>query len=252
MIAKLTVAIITSLFCLFTANAWGVPTVLFDQSHSQAFLIENTNELDLSDLAGVFRDEGLEVRSTNLPLRETDLTGLNGLVISGAFAPLQPEEIQAVSNYIKSGGKVILMLHIARPLAPFMEQLGVMHSNGVIREQQNNIDGKATDFTVSPTADHLITADLKNFSLYGAWAVGAINKDVKIIAATSPSAWVDLNKDGLLNKGDAMQSLGVAAAGDIGAGSFIVFGDDAIFQNRFLINENKKLAVNMAKWISHK
>ena len=70
----------------------------------------------------------------------------------------------------------------------------------------------------------------------------------RIVASTSSKGWVDLNGDKKLSKGDVVQAFGVVAVGESGAGRFVVFGDDAIFQNRFLDESNRQLAINLARW----
>jgi hypothetical protein len=47
-----------------------------------------------------------------------------------------------------------------------------------------------------------------------------------------------------------MRKLGVAVSGKPSPGEFVVFDDDAIFQNRFLKNENEQMARNLVHWIS--
>ena len=71
----------------------------------------------------------------------------------------------------------------------------------------------------------------------------------QLIASTSPKAWVDFNGDKRLSNGDIVQVFGVVAAGRVGAGRFVVFGDDAVFQNRFLDDSNRQLAINLARWL---
>lgn len=239
------------LFVLMAGNVNAKPSVLFDQGHSQAFLVENSGELDLSKLADVFREEGVDVATSNSPINMEELAGVDGLIISGPFRALSKEEDAAVVEFVRGGGRVSLMLHIAQPLAALMMDMGVMHSNGVVREQDNRIDDNITDFFAATSGTHQIVSGLDRFALYGAWAVAGIGDDVKEIAATGAHGWVDLNKDGILNTGDVMQKLSVAVSGNIGQGEFVVFGDDAIFQNKFLVNENEKLARNLAHWISH-
>lgn len=73
--------------------------------------------------------------------------------------------------------------------------------------------------------------------------------NAEVIAHTSDTAWVDLNRDNTLNRGDAVQSFGLVIAGKWGRGDFAVFGDDAIFQNRFLIEGNSLLGKNLARWL---
>ncbi len=66
-----------------------------------------------------------------------------------------------------------------------------------------------------------------------------------MIARTSPVAWIDLNRDGKFSEHDAKQSFGVAVAGKFDKGCYIVFGDDAIFQNIFLQKDNMPLGNNL-------
>jgi hypothetical protein len=46
-----------------------------------------------------------------------------------------------------------------------------------------------------------------------------------------------------------MQAFGVVIAGRSGRGGFVIFGDDALFQNKFLVEGNAALAKNLAKWL---
>ena len=48
---------------------------------------------------------------------------------------------------------------------------------------------------------------------------------------------------------DAVQSFAVAIAGQSGNGRFVVFGDDAIFQNQFFKGNNQVLGRNLARWL---
>jgi len=40
--------------------------------------------------------------------------------------------------------------------------------------------------------------------------------------------------------------------GTLNKGDFVIFGDDAIFQNRFLDDDNRKLATNLGKWLTRR
>jgi hypothetical protein len=96
---------------------------------------------------------------------------------------------------------------------------------------------------------HELMNGVNRFSVYGGWALINTAKNAEIIAQTSGQAWVDLNKDEKLGKGDALQSFGVVIAGKAGRGGFVVFGDDALFQNKFLVEGNTVLAKNLAQWL---
>jgi hypothetical protein len=70
-----------------------------------------------------------------------------------------------------------------------------------------------------------------------------------VIARTSPEASIDRSGDPATAPKGALQSFGVAVAGNFGKGQFVVFGDDAIFQNKFLDEENTLLARNLVAWL---
>lgn len=224
-------------------------TVLFDQGHGQGFLVEKNGTLDLSGLSALFLKQGFRVKTSTQKITKESLAGINVLISSGPFAPFAPDEISAITGFINNGGRMCIMLHIASPAAGLLEQLGIAISNGVIHEQENLIDGKALDFHITNMAPHDLTKGLKHFNVFGGWALINTMDNAEVIAQTSPKAWVDLNKDLTLSKGDAMQSLGIIVTGELGHGRFAVFGDDAIFQNRFLVNENLTLGRNLAKWL---
>jgi hypothetical protein len=96
---------------------------------------------------------------------------------------------------------------------------------------------------------HPITKGIQKIGVHGGWALISDSKQGKIIARTGSNAWVDLNRDGTLNSSDAQQSFGVIIAGISGKGTYVVFGDDAIFQNVFLEKENMVLGKNLVNWL---
>ena len=205
-----------------------------------------------SALADVFRESGAEVRALKESIRSDVLSGVDGLVISGPFAPLAVEEMQSILNFIAHGGKLAVMLHIPMPVGQLLQQLGVIVSNGVINEQANMIDGKPLDFYVVDLKAHALTRNIDRFAAYGCWALNNVGKNTEVVARTGQKSWVDLTKDGVLGQGDAQLPLGVLVTGFFGKGEFAVFGDDAIFQNQFLEKDNRTLAKNLAGWFAGK
>jgi len=243
------VSILFLIFSTVPSHAGGA-TVLFDQGHGQRFLIERGGDLDLSLLAGTFRDLGHNVSTSTGPLTKKLLDGVDILVISGPFLPFTREENDAVARFVERGGAVCLTLHIAPPVFALLFRLGIVYSNGVIHEEEGIIDGDPLNFSVTRLEDHPIFQGIRQFSLHGAWALLDTRTGVRSIARTSPSAWVDLNGNGRFDKGDVRQSFAVAVAGEVGKGRYVVFGDDAVFQNKFLKEDNLVLARNMAAWLA--
>jgi hypothetical protein len=224
-------------------------TVIFDQGHGQKFVIEKEGDLQLSRLSGLLRKEGYDVKVNAGQIKDTTLKTTDVLIISGAFQPLLPEETNAIVRFLEKGGKLCVMLHIPQPLRGVMSRLKVYASNGVIEEQENTINNAPKEFFITKMEKHEITRGLKKIGVHGAWALMTESKTAQIIARTGPKAWVDLNRDGKFNKTDARQSFGVVIAGSLGKGKYVIFGDDAIFQNKFLDQENMPLGKNLADWM---
>jgi hypothetical protein len=224
-------------------------TVIFDQGHGQKFVIEKEGDLQLSKLSGLLKKEGYEVKVNAGQINDTALKTADVLLISGAFQPFSPEEINAIIRFLEREGKLCVMLHIPQPLTGLMNRLKVYASNGVIQEQENTINNEPKEFFITNMEKHKITEGLKKIGVHGAWALMTESTTARIIARTGPKAWVDLNRDGKFNQTDVQQSFGVVIAGTLGKGRYVIFGDDAIFQNKFLDQENMPLGKNLADWM---
>ncbi|RJX25674.1 MAG: DUF4350 domain-containing protein [Desulfurivibrio sp.] len=246
--SRLTALIVAAIFFLMPHQVQAGPVVLFDQSHGQHFLVEANRPLDLSGLARVFTEQGAEIRTTIFPISDALLRGVSVLIISGPFAPLTPTEVLAITKFIYHGGKLAVMAHISQPLMGLLPQLGIAMSSLAVAEQENIIGANAREFTVKDLTPHPLTIGLAGFTIYGGWALLEKKKDITVIARTSPRAWVDLDQNGRLSAPDARQAFAMVLAGRSGSGAFAVFGDDAIFQNRFLKEGNLQLARNLAAW----
>ena len=222
----------------------------FDEAHGERFLPERDGPLDLSRFAKTLEEQGFEIRTSEQALTDQLLAHVDVLVISGAFKPLTSAEVEATQRFIERGGRLSVMLHIGPPVADLLHRLDTSISNGVICERENIIDNTCSNFRVTRLKPHDLTRGLKEFSIFGGWALLNTGGNASIIAETSPLAWIDLNGDGKLGAGDAVQSFGVVVTGQVGRGRFVVFGDDALFQNQFVTAGNLLLAKNLAAWLA--
>lgn len=251
MCKKTGVTLVVMALMLWAGSALAVesgPRILFDQGHNQRFVIEEKGDLHLSRLAEIMRGQGLQVVATKKPLAAESLKEISALVISGPFEALKPEEVEAVAHFIERGGRLAAMLHIGPPLTALLDRLDLDNSNAVLHERKNIIDTdinfRVTALSVSP-----LFAGLTSFSIYGGWALDP-GKVATSLAQTSADAWADLDGDKTLSRGDLIGAFTVAVSGNLGAGSFVVFGDDAMFQNRYLDENNSRLANNLAGWLA--
>ena len=225
--------------------------ILFDESHGQIFTINQTGDLQLSKLSAIFKNKGWEVNTCSSEITDEMLKGVDALIISGAFKPFSQPEIETIVRFIKNGGKLSIMLHIGPPVADLLHDLHVSISNGVIHETENIINNNDLDFNVTQLEKHSLLKGLKQLSVFGGWALLPTDETVKIIAQTQDKSWIDLNRNKIFNEGDAQQSFAIIVSGSVDIGKFVVFADDAIFQNRFLETHNSKLGSNLEKWLKN-
>lgn len=228
------------------------PLALFDEGHAQPFLSDSDAPLGLSRLAALLSENGFAVRNAPDGLTPQVLAEADLLIVSGPFRPFARQELDAVMDYLAQGGGLLVMLHVAPPVRALLDRLDVDYSNGTLREEQHVIGQNALDFKVVRLEEHPALGDVKSFSVFGAWALRGTAGHVGVLARTSAESWVDLNGDRRLSAGDAVQSLGVLVAGETGRGRYIVIGDDALFQNRFLNDDNRALAVALARWTTRR
>ncbi|MEW6584313.1 MAG: DUF4350 domain-containing protein [Nitrospirota bacterium] len=226
------------------------PVVIFDQGHGQKFVVELEGDFHFSGLSGLFKHDGFEVETSTERINDKTLARADALVISGAFNPLSSSEIEAIIHFVESGGNLCIMLHVPQPAAELMSRLKIYASNGVVQERKNLIKQEPKEFYTSKLEKHAITKGVKRFAVHGGWALMNESKTGKIIAWSGPRAWIDLNRNNKFDSPpDAQQSFGIAVAGTLGKGHYVVFGDDAIFQNSFLVKENLALGKNLVKWL---
>ena len=244
--------LVTAIFlaAILTACTADPKQVLFDQGHNQAFTIEEEGPLHLGNLAATLKKSELFVSATKDEISGEILASTDALIISGPFRPYSPKEIAAVKGFLQKGGRVAIMLHIAKPMWGLLDELGVDVANGVLRERNGTLENEPINFSVTDFAPHTLTNGLKSFNLYGGWPLRPAADHTQTIASSSDNAWVDLNGDAILNKGDVVQPFGIIVRGTIGQGEFVVFADDAIFQNKFLVEGNKALAANLGRWFA--
>lgn len=235
---------------LIPSRALAQHMVLFDQGHGQPFTAGQSEPLGLSGLADIFREAGYATATESGPLSATRLAHIDVLIVSGAMYPFSANEIEVVTDFLARGGSLCTMLHIASPMAPLLGRLGVVASNGVLHEPDGNIEGNDLSFRITRLAPHPLFMGIEQFNLYGGWALLADGPGVANIALTSPAAWINLNGKRTRDAADTIiQQFAVAVTGTYGRGRFVVFGDDAIFQNKFLTEGNLALGRKLAAWL---
>lgn len=240
-------AIVLIVSAAHSAMAANPPVVLFDQAHGEPFVPHKEAPLNLTKLGDLFLENGFDIRIGRDSFSADTLQGIDAVVISGAFKPLSPHEIDTLSEFIRKGGRLAVMLHIAPPLSGLLARLGIVHSNGVVHEQGAAVIGnESLNFHVAPQSGDPLFAGVPHFAVYGSWALDAEAPAV-LAARTGRESWVDLNRNQTRDAGDPAQAFGIVALGTLGEGNFVVFADDALFQDRYLESGNLTLARNLVR-----
>lgn len=223
--------------------------VLFDQGHGQVFLIERQGDLDLSSFANLFKDSGFEIRTGLTKISPELLSGVDSIIISGPFKPFSSDEIIEIKKFIERGGSLAIMIHVAPIIKDLLNNLGLAFTPGSINETNDIIGAMGKDFLVRKLEKHPLFDGLKSFAVYGSWGLLPQSDYTSVIAKTGANAWIDRNNNNKFDDNDIHGEFGIIVTGNYGKGKFIVFGDDALFQNRFLKEGNLQLGKNLVRWL---
>ena len=234
-------------FSLTTPSLAG--NILFDTSHRVIFHPTSDKPLGLKGFTEIFKRMGDKVLIGNKTLKADSLKGVDVLVLPGSMTSYDKSEIDIIEDYVNNGGSLLVLLHIAPPLARVTERFGIVLSNMVISEKNNLIDKSSQDFYSRDIRVHPVTEGVKEIALYGTWGLLA-EKGASILAATTPDAWGDANRNRVYDVNEPMAVIGVVAAAESGRGRIIVVADDAPLANAFLdMGDNRRLATNIASWL---
>jgi len=225
------------------------PLARFDSSHGEIFSVFGDGPLDYTAFGQMMREAGFDVIEPAEPITDTSLKNLRLLVIAGPTRPYEHREVQTIRQFVEDGGRLLVLLHIAPPVARLTETFGIFVSNFVVSEHEGSIGGKAQDFYVTRFIPHPVATDVSRIAVFGSWGLMAEAPAV-VVAETSDDAWVDFDRNGLLNSDEPRQSFGILAVVKYGDGRMVVVADDAPFATRFLDEgDNRKLAENIVHWL---
>jgi len=227
---------------------------VFDLSHAEIFSPVANGELDYTSFHDMIKAAGVTTAVNTETITPKRLSGVKTYVIAGPAMGFTEQEGAALRNFVKNGGNLLVLTHIAPPVAPITSMFGILISNFVVAEQNNTIEGRSQDFLVTKFSGHPVTSGLEKIAVYGTWGLmaepGKETKNAAVVAATSEKAWADLNRNRALNEDEPVQEFGIIAVSGLGKGKVVVVADDAPFANKFLGQaDNRKLAENIIGWL---
>lgn len=221
---------------------------VFDMSHSEMFLPAGEGPLDYSVFMKILKTNGSPVEFNKERITAKSLQKARTYVLAGPAETVMPEEIEALKQFVKGGGNLIVLLQTSSPVARLTEAFGIIVSRVVIAEQSDTINGQAQDIYVTRFAAHEVTEGLQKIALYESWGLMP-RADARIVAASSEKAFADNNRNRKLDKDEPVMQFGIIGVCAFGNGKVVVLSDDAPLTNQHIgETDNKKLAENIIKW----
>ena len=223
-------------------------TTVFDMGHTEIFSPVKDGPLNYSTFHGMWKLSGEEVGLNKEPVTAARLSKVKTYIIAGPVQSFTREEVAALESFVKNGGNLLVLLHIAPPVAQLTNSFGILVSNFTIGETTGLIDNKSQDFFVTNFGAHAVSAGLEKISVYGTWGLMA-NEPAMTVAATTAKAWADMDRNRKFDKGEPQQEFGIVAVSEAGKGKVVVVADDAPFANKFIGEaDNRRLAENIIRW----
>ena len=243
----------TLFLILSFATGANAGNVYFDVSHRVIFQPDSDRKLGLKRFVSLFEKNGDKVHIKSPDFNAIEAARPDVIVLPGSMTEYSGPEIYRLEKFVKEGGNLLVLLHIAPPLARVTERFGIVLSNAVISEKENLIDKSSQDFYAKDISSHPLTKDVSSIALYGTWGLLA-EKNAEIVASTSDEAFMDFNRNRVLDKaeGELEIKVGVVAVSEYGKGKVVVVADDAPLANAFLDKgDNLKLARNIISWLTN-
>ncbi len=242
--------ILPLLVILAAASIAHADNILFDISHRVVFHPDSSKQFGLKELLTRFQQHGhrVSLNEEEDRLSEKSLEGIDTLVLPGPIHSYNSFEVDLIEGFVLKGGNLLVLVHIAPPLARITERFGIILSNVVISEKNNLIGTSTQDFYARDIRRHPVTADIEKIAFFGSWALLSESGSETLIS-TSNEAWADANRNRVHDQGEPVRSFGLMAAAESGLGKVVVIADDAPLANGFIRHtDNSILADNIIIW----
>ncbi len=255
-------------------------TILFLEGHGEKS-IEATDENGISFAKDELGKLGYEVKKQTLALAGSLTADCALLVVPGPQKDLAPAELEAVADYLKKGGRVLLLAdpQAAPGLAGFLAPFGVKLENDIVFDRPSLLGGDYLMPVMSALTEHAITRAFRYATVYPlARSVDVIEPKPEGVASslvlgrTSDDAYAkkgftlkpkmtvkEIAFDAKADKKGpiplaalAALKTGTGADGQAGPeGRLVVFGDSDFAGNRYFdAYGNGNLFLNAANWLT--
>ena len=246
------------------------PVVIFDEAHFPVYTVNPSNPSGYAngnspqgayaDFAGVLANAGFTVRTLDFggSLNSTTLSGVKVIVIvcsqgkdpNGFYAPVPytGEEINALANFVRSGGGLFLIGdHTDFPPAifPISEQFGIKFGQKLLRDPTDHVENATSGlppegdvfivFGRDNFNDHPILENVTRVELYRTDILAGLPPEAQpLIISDADTYYIDGNGNGV-SAPRSIVSAAIPSNGTAGAGRIVVVADT----NTFETDENR-------------
>ena len=247
--------------------------------HGEPRIDDRANPQGYAAAREALENENFQVKELLLASQERVPTETALLIVAGPEKPLLDQELKAMEDYLKSGGRLLILLPSSggESLTSFIKDWGTQAGNDIVVDQVIRLfAGPALG--VEPIADtysaqHQITRDFKERTIFPmVRSVEAASPprdglEVASLVQTSPTSWAEKDVDGIFKHSKASLgpddkkgpvSIGTAVTADLkkigaeknGEAKLVVLGTAAFANNRFInIFFNRDFFLNAVNWL---
>lgn len=262
----------------------GTKTVYFTEGHGEADPEDAQGAEGFGEFKKALEGENYAVKKVLLASQPKVPEDCEVLIVAGPMRPLLPHEIDAINDYLKHGGRALVMLRPPRPdepndeasLVKLVADWGVEAGNNVVVDQVVRLfAGPALGLNplVNTYGPHPITASFTKQTVFPmVRSVTPIEPPkpglaVIPIAKTSDSSWAETDLPGIFqkqtaafDKADIKGPITVADAVDAnlaqlkwgtGSARMVILGDTSLANNQYLQNFfNRDFLMNGVDWLA--
>jgi ABC-type uncharacterized transport system involved in gliding motility auxiliary subunit len=254
----------------------GVKKVYFLEGHNERPAAGDAanEEGGFGRAADALRNENYQIETLVLATKPEVPDDADVVVIAGPTRPLLDSEHAALRRYLERGGALFAMVDpmAKTDLGADLGELGVRLGDDYVIDQVQGLFGRAATPVANQYADHPITKDLREVTLFHLVRSVRARDDAKDrfreIVLTGESSWAETDLDArpAFGKGDLRGPVPIAIAGSpkVGDGAapaaaegeekqearLVVFGDSDFATNELIdAYRNRDLFVNAVNWL---
>jgi len=259
-------------------------TVCFTSGEGEPDPNEATDPNGFGEFRNALQGESYDVKTINLVTENAVPSDCTVLVVAGPTRPLVPHVIDAISKYLKGGGRALVMLRPPRPdqsidetaLVSLIKDWGVAAGDNVVVDQVVRLfagPALGLDPLVNTYNPHAITSGFSKQTVFPmVRTVDPVTPPIPglgatAIALTSDTSWAETDLDGIFKRQTAAFTpkdrkgpvpVADAVTADLamlkdgsGEARLVVFGDTDFANNQYIGNFfNRDFIMNSIDWLA--